>query len=98
MIYEVAPDVWRVPGPDLRLPGGVRMPLASTVIRVADRKLVVFARRLDDERAAAIEALGTVAHVVAPNRRITGTSPRRSRAGRRRSCTPRPGSPTSSAI
>jgi hypothetical protein len=69
VIEEVAADVWRVPGDDLRLPGGVRMPLASTVFRVADRKLVVYSPiAFSPEAIAAIEALGAVAHIIAPSR------------------------------
>jgi hypothetical protein len=69
VIIEVVPDVWRVPGADLRMPGGVKMPLASTVFRVSPRDLVVYSPvRFDDDTAAAIDGLGTVAHIVAPNR------------------------------
>jgi len=69
MIEPIAPDVWRVPGADLRMPGGVKMPLAATVFRVAPKNLVVYSPvRFDDDTAAAIDALGTVAHIVAPNR------------------------------
>jgi len=69
VIEEVAPDVWRVPGRDLRMPGGVKMPIASTVFRVSPRDLVVYSPvRIDDDTAAAIDALGTVRHIVAPNR------------------------------
>lgn len=52
----------------MRMPGGVLMPLASAVMRLADRTLLVYSPiTLDDARAAAIEAEGEVAHIVAPN-------------------------------
>jgi hypothetical protein len=66
---ELAPDVWHVAGPPLRLPGGVRMPLASTVIRLPDRSLLVYSPvAFDAPAVAAIDALGEVAHIVAPSR------------------------------
>jgi hypothetical protein len=69
VIIEVVPDVWRVPGADLKMPGGVKMPIAATVFRVSPRDLVVYSPvRFDDDTAAAIDRLGTVAHIVAPNR------------------------------
>lgn len=64
----IAPDVWQVAGPPLRMPGGVQMPLASTVVRLSDRSLLVYSPiAFDDTQAAAIDAEGQVAHVVAPN-------------------------------
>lgn len=64
----IAPDVWQVTAPALRMPGGVYMPLASTVVRLADRSLLVYSPvAFDDAQAAAIEAEGQVAHIVAPN-------------------------------
>lgn len=52
----------------MRMPGGVHMPLASTVIRLADRSLLLYSPiKLDDDQAAAIDAEGQVAHIVAPN-------------------------------
>ena len=44
------------------------MPLASSVIRLADRSLLVYSPiRIDDAQAVAIEAQGEVRHIVAPN-------------------------------
>lgn len=64
----IAPDLWHVQGPDVRLPGGARLPLYTTVARLADRTLAVYSPcKLDDETAAAIEREGEVAHVIAPN-------------------------------
>jgi hypothetical protein len=52
----------------MRMPGGVVMPLNSIVIRLADRSLLLYSPiKLDDEQAAAIDAEGKVAHIVAPN-------------------------------
>jgi hypothetical protein len=52
----------------MRMPGGVHMPLASTLLRLADGSLLLYSPvTLDDAQAAAINALGTVKHIVAPN-------------------------------
>jgi hypothetical protein len=67
-MQEIGPEIWRVAGPDLRMPGGVRMPLASTVIRLPDRSLVVYSPiAFDGAQIAAIDAAGDVAHVVVPS-------------------------------
>lgn len=64
----IGPDVWHVQGPDVRLPGGARMPLFATVARLPDRTLAIYSPcKLDDATAAAIEREGEVAHVIAPN-------------------------------
>ncbi|HVK85841.1 MAG TPA: DUF4336 domain-containing protein [Kofleriaceae bacterium] len=61
-------DLWRVQGPDARLPGGARLPVYATVARLADRTLAIYNPcKLDDAAAAAIEREGEVAHVIAPN-------------------------------
>jgi hypothetical protein len=65
---SIAPDVWQVPGPAIRIPGGGRLPTCSTVIRLADRSLLVYSPiDLDDTAAAAIAAVGEVAHLVVPS-------------------------------
>jgi hypothetical protein len=65
----IAPDVWMVRGRDLRMPGGVTMPSSSTVMRLPDRSLIVYSPiAFDDAAAAAIEAAGEVAHIVAPSK------------------------------
>lgn len=67
-MQEIATDVWRVEGPEIRMPGGVMFPASSTVLRLADRSLLVYAPvAFDDAAAAAIDAAGEVAHIVAPN-------------------------------
>lgn len=64
----IAADVWHVAAPAMRMAGGARMPLASTVLRLSDRSLLVYSPvAFTDEQAAAIDAQGEVAHVVAPN-------------------------------
>jgi glyoxylase-like metal-dependent hydrolase (beta-lactamase superfamily II) len=64
----IGDGIWYVRGPDFRLPGGARMPLGSTVARLADRTLLIYAPiAFDAAGAAAIDATGAVAHVVAPN-------------------------------
>jgi hypothetical protein len=64
----IAPDVWHVPVQPLKFFGGVRMPLASTVLRLGDGKVLIYAPgRFDDEQLGAIDALGDVAYIVAPN-------------------------------
>lgn len=67
-MQSIAPDIWQLPGPSIRIPGGGRLPTASTVIRVADGGLLVYSPvDLDDAAAARIEALGDVAHLVVPS-------------------------------
>jgi hypothetical protein len=66
---QISEDVWHVVGPALRMPGGVTMPLRSTVIRLPDRSLVIYSPIAFDAKAvASIEAVGEVAHLIAPNR------------------------------
>ncbi|MDX2093919.1 MAG: hypothetical protein SFX73_39155 [Kofleriaceae bacterium] len=67
-MQTIAPDLWHVCGPDVRLPGGARLPLYAIVARLADRTLALYSPcKLDDAAAAAIEQEGEVAHVIAPN-------------------------------
>jgi hypothetical protein len=65
---QVTPDVWQVASPPIRMPGGVCMPLAATVLRLADRSLLVYSPiAFTPEQAAAIDALGEVKHIVGPS-------------------------------
>lgn len=65
---SIAADVWQVSGPAIRIPGGGKLPTCSTVIRLADRSLLVYSPiDLDDAAAAAIAAVGEVAHLVVPS-------------------------------
>lgn len=67
-LTPVAPDVWHVPVAPLKLPGGLRMPLASSLFRLPDRSLLLYSPvPIDDAMAAAISAEGDVAHIVAPS-------------------------------
>ena len=67
-ITAVGSDVWQVAAPNLRLPLGLRMPVASPVIRLPDGSLVIYSPvAFDDAGAAAINALGDVRHIVAPS-------------------------------
>jgi glyoxylase-like metal-dependent hydrolase (beta-lactamase superfamily II) len=67
-MQEIGPEIWRIAGPDLRFPGGVWMPLASTLVRLPDGSLVVYSPiAFDEAQFAAIAELGEVAHVVVPS-------------------------------
>lgn len=67
-LTPVAPDVWQVPVAPMKLPAGLRMPLASSLFRLPDRTLLLYSPvPLTDEMAAAISSEGEVAHVVAPS-------------------------------
>ncbi len=67
-LVEVAADVWQVRAPAMKMPGGFRMPIASTLVRLPDRSLLLYSPiPLDDATAAAIDARGEVAHIVAPS-------------------------------
>src|SRR5438128_26318 len=64
----IGDGIWSVRGADFRLPGGARIPLSASILRLAGRSLLLYAPIAFDARsAAAIDAAGTVAHIVAPN-------------------------------
>lgn len=66
-LRPVTEDVW-VAEKVLPKPGGVRIPINMTVVRLRDRSLLLHAPiPIDDALAAALAALGPVRHVVAPN-------------------------------
>ncbi|HEY4188336.1 MAG TPA: DUF4336 domain-containing protein [Polyangia bacterium] len=66
-LRPVAEDVW-VASRALSMPGGVRIPVNMTVIRLRDRSLLLHAPiALDDTAATALATLGPVRYVVAPN-------------------------------
>src|SRR5689334_25026375 len=68
-MQALAEDIWHVPGRPLRMPGGVWMPSAATVIRLADRSLAVYSPAdFEPAALAAIDALGEVAHLIVPSR------------------------------
>lgn len=54
---------------EMKMPGGVRMNTRMTVVRLGNGELLVHSPiRLDDTLAKEVQALGDVAHIVAPNR------------------------------
>lgn len=60
-------DLWIVDHPH-RMPGGLDLPTRMTVVRLPDGTLWLHSPvPVDDETARALEALGPVAHVVAPS-------------------------------
>lgn len=67
MPTPIAPDLWE-DHHDLFMPGGVHFPCRMTTVRLADGTLLLHSPvPIDDALAAELEALGTVAHLVAPN-------------------------------
>jgi hypothetical protein len=68
-LKPIATDVWQLPAAELsKFDGGLRMPLASTVVRLPDRSLLLYSPiALDGESVAALAAEGEVAHIVAPS-------------------------------
>lgn len=65
---SIARDVWQISGPSIRIPGGGKLPSCSTVIRLADRSVLVYSPiELDDDAAATIAAIGDVAHLIVPS-------------------------------
>ena len=65
---SVSPGVWHIPYAPAKLPIGVRMPIASTVLRLPDQTLVLYSPgAIDDSQAAELAVLGEVAHIVAPS-------------------------------
>jgi hypothetical protein len=64
---EFGRDIWIVDGPEIAV-AGFRYPTRMAVVRLADRGLFVWSPiRLSDDLRAAVDALGRVAHIVAPN-------------------------------
>jgi hypothetical protein len=67
MLDPICEDLYGVSG-TLRMPTGVVLPLRCTIIRLPGGDLVVHSPiRFSDADAAAINALGPVRHLVAPN-------------------------------
>jgi len=65
---ELAWGVWVVDR-QLRLPGGARLPLRTTILRLSNGALVVISPPplFGSDDVAAIDSIGIVKHVVAPN-------------------------------
>jgi hypothetical protein len=67
MLEPVDRDLWTIAS-EVRMPGGVPMPVRSTVVRLPDGGVWIHAPvHLDDATATAIDALGPVRYLVAPN-------------------------------
>lgn len=68
-MQPIGTDIWHVAGRPLHMPGGVMFPVASTVVQLPDRSLAIYSPiDFDDATAAALDALGEVAHLIAPSR------------------------------
>jgi uncharacterized protein DUF4336 len=68
MLQRIGEEIWSYER-DIELPGGVRMPGRSTVLRLAGGALVVHAPLpIDETTATEIAAIGDVRLLVAPNR------------------------------
>jgi hypothetical protein len=66
-LVAVADDLWTVEHP-MRFPGGVHLPARMTIVRLPDGDLLLHSPiPIDDALAAEIDALGPVAHVIAPS-------------------------------
>lgn len=65
---EIAPGLWALDR-RLRLPAGPRLPCRTTIVRLGSGDLVVVSppAPVASGEGSAIDALGTVAHVVVPN-------------------------------
>jgi len=64
---EFGRDIWIADGPELAV-AGFHYPTRMAIIRLADSGLVVCSPiRLSDDLRAAVDSLGRVAHIVAPN-------------------------------
>jgi hypothetical protein len=64
----VAPGIWHIPYAPVKLFGGVRMPISSTVFRLPDRSLLLYSPGdIDDIQAKELAVLGEVSHIVAPS-------------------------------
>lgn len=67
MLSRIAPDVYGF-DQDLPLPGGMRLPSRTTIVRLSTGGLSVFSPlAFDDDAARAIDELGEVQAVVAPS-------------------------------
>jgi hypothetical protein len=65
-LAPVGPDVWQAAS-EIRQPGGVRMPLNMTVIRLPDGLVLVSPVAIDAALADEIRALGEVCEIVSPS-------------------------------
>lgn len=67
MLTQIADGLWSVEAP-VRMSPGVVFPARMTVLRADDGSIVLYSPlAIDDGVAGAIEALGPVRHIIAPN-------------------------------
>ena len=67
-IDPITTDVWELRD-EVRQPGGVRLPVRMTVLRLPGSRLVLHSPvPIDDAAAAELAGLGEVAHILAPSR------------------------------
>ena len=67
MLQEITHDIYCAES-GMRMPGGIHFPLRMTIVRLPEGRLWLHSPiAIDDALAAEIEALGTVAWLVAPN-------------------------------
>ena len=64
-MQAIADGVWQVRGPSLRFTAGVRVPSASTVLRLASGELLVYSPIAE---MPGVDEVGAIAHVVEPNK------------------------------
>ena len=68
MLKQFGPEIWTADGPDVVAMAGFHYPTRSVVIRLSGRTLVVWSPvALTDTLRAAVDALGEVRYLVAPN-------------------------------
>ncbi len=68
MLQEFGPGIWITDGPAIEAAAGFRYPTRMAVIMLANRDLVLWSpTAISDDLRAALEALGTVRFLVAPN-------------------------------
>lgn len=66
-LHSIGPSLWQV-AESMRFPGGVHLPVTATVAKLPDGSLWLHAPvGFGEADAAAIDALGEVRHIVAPN-------------------------------
>ena len=68
MLTSFGPDIWTASGPDVVAYAGFHYPTLMSVVKLQSGDLFIWSPiPLTDELRASIDALGPVAHIVAPN-------------------------------
>lgn len=68
LLQAIGPNIWSVDRPPVRF-YGMAFPTRMTIIRLDDGTLFIHSpERLDGPLQAAVETLGTVAHLISPNK------------------------------